>query len=181
MNKSELRQEIKAKRKLFYENNKELKDRYDDELIEELINDEQYKKAKNIFCYIGMNEEINTKRFIERALKDEKNISVPKVIKKHEMKAINISSLNDLVEVPPFGILEPRDCENVMKDIDLIIVPGLAFDNNGGRLGYGGGFYDAFLEKNSKAQTIALCYYFQLLEYIPMEEHDIRVKKIISK
>lgn len=181
MDKQALRKEIKKIRKDLYENNKELKDIYDKELIEKLLCNPKYKKAKNIFCYIGINEEINTSRFIEKAFSDGKSISVPKIIGKMDMRAINITSLEELVQVPPFGILEPKDCENIMTDIDLIIVPGLAFDKNGGRLGYGGGFYDVFLEKNHKAETIALCYNFQLLEDVPTEDHDARVEEIITK
>ncbi|WLR44282.1 5-formyltetrahydrofolate cyclo-ligase [Bacillus carboniphilus] len=65
------------------------------------------------------------------------------------------------------------------NEIDLLFVPGVCFDNNGYRIGYGGGFFDKFL-KDYKNQTVALAYHFQIISYIPVERHDVPVNKIIS-
>ncbi|HID0825153.1 TPA: 5-formyltetrahydrofolate cyclo-ligase, partial [Clostridium botulinum] len=79
-------------------------------------------------------------------------------------------------------ILEPKNFKNIVdsKEIDLAILPGLAFDNKGGRLGYGGGFYDRFIPKLKKeVSKIALAYDFQILKEVPKDAHDVLVDDII--
>lgn len=97
------------------------------------------------------------------------------------MDAVEISSLKNLKK-DKYGILEPDELIPAVKkeDIDLIILPGVAFDKSGGRLGYGGGYYDKYL--NSCPQDIckvALCYDFQIVENVPVEEHDVKANDVI--
>ena len=83
-----------------------------------------------------------------------------------------------------FGILEPADTSKIFnkEDIDLVIMPGVAFDRSGNRVGYGGGYYDKFLcEMSSDIPTIALAYNIQILKELPSEKHDIKVDMVITE
>lgn len=177
--KKELRKEIIKKRDELDCTEKKIKDK---KIIEKLKGTKEYKEAKEIFIYIGFGSEINTKILIEDALEDGKEVCVPKVINK-EMVFIKINSLENLV-TSNYGILEPVGDKNNFNvdNLGLIIMPGLAFDKQGNRLGYGGGYYDKFLSNNKiNVKKIALAYNFQILDKVPSEEHDIKVDSIITE
>lgn len=177
--KKELRKEIIKKRDELDCTEKTIKDK---KIIEKLKDTKEYKEAKGIFVYIGFGSEINTKILIEDALGDGKEVCVPKVIKK-DMVFIKINSLENLV-TSSYGILEPVGDKNNFNvdNLGLIIMPGLAFDKQGNRLGYGGGYYDKFLSNNKiNVKKIALAYDFQILDKVPSEEHDIKVDSIITE
>lgn len=162
---------------------KDIKSDWDIIILKKLLHNEFYKKADVIFTYVSFGGEVDTINFIKKALSDGKTICVPRVISKKEgMETYKITSLNDL-EKGFYGILEPKNHCQLIKpsDIDLIIVPGAAFDKSNGRIGYGGGFYDRYL-KRVKAGTkkIALAYTFQVFESIPTDEYDEKVDFIIT-
>lgn len=163
--------------------NREIKEILDDNIFNKIIKSEAYKRAETIFIYVSFSGEVDTHRLIEYALKDNKVVCIPKVIsKKDGMKAVQINSLKELTE-GLYGILEPSSFQKeVSKDkIDLVFMPGVAFDMNGGRVGYGGGFYDKFLKEVSKDTIkIALAYDFQILNKVPIEPHDEKVNGIIT-
>jgi len=180
-----LRKEILAKRKNINTVEKEEKDR---KILEKFYESKYYIEAKNIFIYISYDSEINTKGIINKALMDNKKIYVPRTeFKTRLMDAVKITSLDNLIE-SEYGILEPS-AEKPHIDpngLDLIVVPGVAFDRNGGRMGYGAGFYDRYFEKISKDNMkkvikLALAYDFQILEKIPMNEQDVPVNYIITE
>lgn len=178
--KRNIRKEVLMKRSKMKAEEKELKDNI---ILEKLYETNLYKNARNIFTYISFGDEINTIKLIERALKDNKNISVPKTYREtRTMNAIFIPCLKELKE-NHMGILEPIDDSIVIKkeDIDLIIVPGAVFDKDFNRIGYGGGYYDRYLEdiayKNNK---VVLAYDFQIVDKIEKEEHDVKVDIIIT-
>lgn len=154
----------------------------DNEIIEKLIMSETYKKARGIFIYIGFGSEINTKIIIEDALNSGKEVYVPKIIKK-DMILIKIDSLENLV-TSSYGILEPIGDKNDfdVNKLDLIVMPGVAFDEICNRLGYGGGYYDKFLDKNNiECKKVALAYELQVLNKLEAEEHDVKVDSIITE
>ena len=154
----------------------------DEKIIEKLISSEEYKKAYNIFTYIGKYPEINTSIFIKKAWEDGKNIAVPFCKNDKDMDAILIKSFDDLRE-GAFGILEPNfDEKLVMKkeDIDLVIVPCASADINGNRLGFGKGYYDRFL-KNIQANEFLLIREKQISEEIPMGKYDKRIPNVITE
>lgn len=161
---------------------REVKESMDNKIIEKLIMSEIYKRARGIFIYIGFGSEINTKIIIQDALNAGKEVYVPKVIKK-DMILIKIDSLENLV-TSSYGILEPigdKSDFNVNK-LDLIIMPGVAFDEMCNRLGYGGGYYDKFLDQNNiECKKVALAYELQVLDKLQVEEHDIKVDSIITE
>jgi len=138
-----------------------------------------YQAANTIYGYLPYNQEVRTVPILERALKDGKRVAVPKVIG-DEMIFIYIDDLSR-VEKGYAGIPEPIDEEPVADDpAALVLMPGLAFDPQGHRVGYGGGFYDRFLEKEPGHPTVALCYSFQVFPALDTEEHDIPVDCVIS-
>lgn len=161
----------------------DIKKELDKKIFSELIDSEVYKNASVIFVFVSFKSEVGTHEIIKQALKDSKTICVPKInTKEREMEIFKINSLEELKE-GYYGILEPGEyCPSVnSNDIDLVIMPGAAFDRQGGRIGYGGGFYDRFLSRmNKKVDKIALAYDFQILDRVPMDEFDVRVDGIVT-
>lgn len=174
-------------RNLVYKNRSELniniKSDWDLIIFKKLLENEFYKSASVIFTYVSFGGEVDTVNFIKKALSDGKTICIPKVISKKEgMEAYKITSLNDL-EKGYYGILEPKNhCQLINpSDINLIIMPGVAFDKANGRIGYGGGFYDRYLKRvSSVTKKIALAYAFQVFDSIPTDEFDEKVDLIIT-
>ena len=139
---------------------------------------EAYKNAKTIYGYLPYNQEVRTVPMLEQALKDGKKVAVPKVYG-DEMKFLY---LDDLTKVSKgyAGIPEPIADGPVADDeTALVLMPGLAFDPQGHRIGYGGGFYDKFLAAEPNHPTLALCYEFQMLPELDTEEHDIPVDTVL--
>ncbi|MDU7241508.1 5-formyltetrahydrofolate cyclo-ligase [Clostridium sp.] len=183
MNKEEkkiLRNKILEIRDSLNNNEKEL---MDNKIFNELINTDLYKRAINIFIYISFSNEINTRNIIEKAFEDKKNVFIPKVYKDDKlMKAVKLNSIDELKK-NSMGILEPIDDSNYIEkeNIDLIVVPGVVFDKECNRVGYGGGYYDRYLKDiKSKENKIALAYDLQIVDKIESEVHDIKVDYIIT-
>ena len=147
----------------------------------------EYRLSEEIFCYVNFNQEVITTRLIEEALLSGKRIAVPKIIDK-DMRFYYISSLKEL-ETGILGIPEPFEpitkaevVPDPKKD-NLFIVPGLAFDPMGNRIGYGKGFYDNYFRKylDCSMLKIALTYDFQVLPLLPREAQDIKIDQIITQ
>ena len=137
-----------------------------------------YQHAKTIYGYLPYNQEVRTVPMLEQALRDGKQVAVPKVYGE-EMRFICITDLSQ-VEKGYAGIPEPIADEPIAQDeTALVLMPGLAFDPDGHRIGYGGGFYDRFLEKEPSHPTLALCYDFQMLSKLETEAHDIPVDCVL--
>lgn len=137
-----------------------------------------YKNARTLYGYLSYNQEVLTLPILEQALRDGKQVAVPKVYG-DTMKFI---ILHDLSRIAPgsYGIPEPVEDEPVAQDeTALVLMPGLAFDRQGNRMGYGGGFYDKFLAAEPEHPTVALCYAFQLVEQIPTDSYDIPVDCVL--
>ena len=139
---------------------------------------ELYRNAKTIYGYLPYNQEVRTVPMLEQALADGKRVAVPKVYG-DEMKFIYLTDLTQVAEGYA-GIPEPVADGPVADDpTALVLMPGLAFDKEGHRIGYGGGFYDKFLAQEPNHPTIALCYDFQMLGQLPTEEFDIPVDCVL--
>ena len=139
---------------------------------------EAYRNAKTIYGYLPYNQEVRTTAMLQQALNDGKKVAVPKVFGE-EMHFIY---LEDLTQVAPgfSKIPEPLADGPIADDpTALVLMPGLAFDALGHRIGYGGGFYDRFLEQEPDHPTLALCYDFQMLPHLETEEHDIPVDGVL--
>ena len=139
---------------------------------------ELYRNAKTIYGYLPYNQEVRTVPMLQRALEDGKKVAVPKVYGE-EMRFIYLTDLSK-VELGYCGIPEPVEDGPVADDpTALVLMPGLAFDREGHRIGYGGGFYDKFLAAEPGHPTLALCYGFQMVEELPTEEFDIPVDCVL--
>lgn len=139
---------------------------------------ELYRKAETIYGYLPYNQEVRTVPILEQALRDGKKVAVPKVYG-DEMRFIYLTDMSQ-VEKGYAGIPEPVADEPVARDkTALVLMPGLAFDPQGHRIGYGGGFYDRFLEQEPDHPTLALCYEFQMLSHLETEAHDIPVDCVL--
>ena len=147
-------------------------------LGELFLKTEQYRDAQTIYGYLPYNQEVRTVPMLERALADGKQVAVPKVCGE-DMKFIYLTDLNQ-VEKGYAGIPEPIADEPVANDPNaLVLMPGLAFDKEGHRIGYGGGFYDKFLAAEPEHPTVALCYDFQMVDQIPTDDYDIPVDCVL--
>lgn len=137
-----------------------------------------YRQAKTIYGYLPYNQEVRTVPMLQQALHDGKRVAVPKVYG-DEMKFIYLDDLTQ-VEKGYAGIPEPvADGPVAQDETALVLMPGLAFDPQGHRLGYGGGFYDKFLASEPNHPTLALCYEFQMLPSLETEAHDIPVDTVL--
>ena len=137
-----------------------------------------YQKAKTIYGYLPYNQEVRTVPMLEQALADGKRVAVPKIYG-DEMKFIYLTDLSQ-VETGYAGIPEPIADEPIGDDpTALVLMPGMAFDKEGHRIGYGGGFYDKFLAAEPNHPTLALCYAFQVLEHLETEAYDIPVDCVL--
>ena len=175
MDKKALRSEIRAKKRAMTEEQIVAASR---RLGEKFAASLQYLQAKTVYGYLPYNQEVRTVPMLERALADGKRVAVPKIYG-DEMKFIYLTDLS-CVEKNAMGIPEPIADEPVADDpTALVLMPGLAFDRQGHRIGYGGGFYDKFLAAEPEHPTVALCYDFQLLPEIETEEYDIPVDCVL--
>lgn len=147
-------------------------------LAEKFLATSQYAKAKTIYGYLPYNQEVRTELILQRALEDGKRVAVPKVYG-DEMRFIYITGFERL-ENSDMGIPEPIDDVPVAEDPNaLVLMPGLAFDKEGHRVGYGGGYYDKYLSKEPGHPTVALCYDFQMMPKLDTEEFDVPVDLVI--
>lgn len=151
-------------------------------ISEKLLSLSEYQNAENVLCYVSYQSEVNTLFLLERFMKDGKKVYCPKVDGK-EMHFLRIRSRNDLFP-GAFGILEPSvDAEAFsLKETGntIVICPGLAFSENGGRLGYGGGFFDRFFAVFPSLLKIGLCFSEQIAEDMKMDSHDVRLDMLVS-
>ena len=140
---------------------------------------ELYKNAKTIYGYLPYNQEVRTVPMLEQAIRDGKRVAVPKCYG-DEMRFLYISDFEKEVAPGYANIPEPIADEPVADDkTALVLMPGLAFDPQGHRIGYGGGFYDRFLSAEPDHPTLALCYGFQMVEHLETEEFDIPVDQVL--
>jgi len=175
MDKSDLRRQIREQKRAMTPEQIELASARLGELF---VATEQYRNAKTIYGYLPYNQEVRTVPMLERAIRDGKQVAVPKVCG-DEMKFIYLTDLSQ-VEKGYAGIPEPVADGPVADDpTALVLMPGLAFTKKGDRMGYGGGFYDKFLASEPGHPTVALCYEFQILEILPTEEYDIPVDCVL--
>jgi len=155
------------------------------EIKRRLFEDSCFQPAKSVMFYISKDYEVDTTEMIEEAIKSGKTVIVP-VTKTHE-KSIIPSRIRDLkgqLQKGPFGVYEPKkeyiEAVNT-KDIDTIIVPGIAFDKKGNRIGHGEGYFDRFLKNLPKSTpSIGLAFKFQIVECIKTLSWDVPVTKVIS-
>lgn len=178
--KIQLRKKYKSFRKRLPE---KIKNEYDSRIFNRICNMWSFKEENILFIYVSTSIEVDTKKIIEHALSAGKKVAVPYCIENSfEMDFYFINSYDDLV-VRTFGVLEPvaEKCEMVTDlSSGLCIVPALAYDKNGFRLGYGKGYYDRFLS-NFKGTTIGICYSNCVTDHLPHGKYDKNVDLIATE
>ena len=175
MDKKTLRQKIREQKRAM---TAEQIQTASEKLTRMFLETELYQKAKTLYGYLPYNQEVRTVPILERALADGKKVAVPKVYG-DTMKFIYLPDLTQ-VETGYAGIPEPiADGPEGDDPTALVLMPGMAFDKEGHRIGYGGGFYDKFLAEEPGHPTIALCYAFQMVEQLPTEEFDVPVDQVL--
>jgi 5-formyltetrahydrofolate cyclo-ligase len=143
-----------------------------------------YRTTHNILFYISYDNEVNTHDMIKESLRIGKTVLVPKI--DTQKKTICLSKLLSWDDLSPgaYSILEPReDCirEVPVSLVELLIVPGVAFDLRGNRIGHGMGYYDRLLKNTVQAHSIGLAFEYQIMKSLPAEEHDEKVEMIVTE
>lgn len=146
---------------------------------------DEFMNARVVFSFVSFRTEVDTSGIIKKAFFDRKKVVVPKVNKEDRMLLLyEIKNMDELSE-GYMGIPEPsvatadRSCS--IHDAEIVIIPGVGFDPHGNRIGYGAGYYDKLLSEMKRVvPVIAPAYEEQLVDFIPAEEHDIRVDLIVT-
>lgn len=177
-NKKELRRLIKSERQNI--KNKAQKDLL---IIQNLFRLDEYKSAETVLCYMSLSDEVATDKIIVESIKNGKNVAVPYCVDSDgNMDFYYIKSFDDL-KTGSFGVREPiiEKCKKVESfNGAVIILPGLCFDKNGNRLGYGKGYYDRFLQIHSLI-SVGLCYNSLIVENIPTDIYDKKADFIVCE
>ena len=172
MNKQILRKKYKDIRR-----NIKDKEEQDNIIFNKVINLEEYKQSDLILIYVSLKDEVDTIELIKYSLKIGKKVAVPKC-EDNDIIFYYINSIKDLEE-GKFGILEPKTNKKVINfNNSICIIPGVAFDKQNNRIGYGKGFYDRFLE-NYNGIKIGLTYKECVCDKIDSEINDVKMDKVI--
>ena len=197
MDKKEIRKEVTEKKKALT-NEQVLQ--WSEELKEKFCSLDAYKEAESIYFYMSYNQEVQTIPMIEQAIADGKRAAVPIMLisgetlnkegkPKHDyMEFVYLHSMDECepnfmgIPEPPKSLIDKDPSRIADEKKVLIMMPGLAFDKAGNRIGYGGGFYDKYLDSHpdTEFQKIALCFDFQIYDHIPTEPHDEKMDLVIS-
>jgi len=181
--KKKLREEAHARR-----NAQENKDELSQQITHTFMNLPEYQQAKTVLFYIDVRSEVRTRQALPEALKSGKTIAIPWCTETVELALFKLESMDEL-SVGMYKILEPKEELRLLpekqvdaKSINLIMVPGVAFDRRCARMGHGKGYYDKLLE-NVRPETplVALAFECQLFPEIPVAPHDVFMSKIITE
>ncbi len=145
-----------------------------------------YQEAKTVLTYMSFGSEMGTYAFLQTLFDDKKNVIAPRIVKRpggeKHLVLQGVQNVNDL-EKGQWGILQPRLDMPVVNiaDVDFALVPGLAFDERGGRLGYGAGYYDGLLAKASPAMLrVSVAFFCQVVERVPVAANDLPIDILIT-
>lgn len=175
LSKKELRQKMLHLRAEMDQYSKSIYDHQMHSILIDLIKEKEYRI---VHCYISMTEEFSTWPVLEYCLSNGIKVYAPKTLKKRQLQHLELKSLDDL-ERGLYGTFHPKNDNSYEGNFDLIIVPGLAFDKQGNRLGYGGGYYDQFLSTQAKAIKLGVFYPFQEVLKVPVETYDVTLDLIM--
>ena len=150
-------------------------------IIETIIKMPAYHEACVIFCFAGVRSEIDTKLLLVDALSNEKTLGLPKCRENNEMDVFSIRNLSEL-QKGFYGLLEPNDsCRLIAPEkIDLCIVPCLACDKEGRRMGKGGGYYDRYLSR-CNGLKICVCREALILDEVPVDSFDVQMDIVVTE
>ncbi len=167
--------------------NQENKDEVSQQIVARFMNLPEYDAANTVMFYVDVRDEVRTRHALPEALKSGKRIVIPYCVD-GELELFHMESMDEL-DVGMYKILEPKvELRTVAAkrlgptDLDLIMVPGVAFDQTGGRTGHGKGYYDKLLEHAlPSTPLVALAFECQMFSEIPCESHDIYMDKVVTE
>jgi 5-formyltetrahydrofolate cyclo-ligase len=168
--------------KILKEITKPLYEDYSYKIANQLYQDEDWRQANVIGITVSKFPEVDTYQIIRKAWEQGKKVVVPKCYPQDKKMIFYLLTEFSQLESVFFGLLEPKDdCTEAVdaRDINLMIVPGLAYTKEGYRIGFGGGYYDRYL-KNYTGKTLTLAFDVQIIPQFKMEEYDMPVSKIIT-
>ena len=184
MNKNNLRNKFMIRRENLSNDKVECNSQ---QIISKFLGSDFYKDNNMIFIYVSYKNEVQTHDLIKKMINDNKEVYVPHPDPEtKEMEAVLIRDFNDLTE-GAYGILEPIDSKSRIEPslLDVIIVPGLVFSLKGFRIGYGGGFYDRFLERANQSKSaplkVSFAYNEFIIDEVPTNQYDLPVDFIITE
>lgn len=173
MQKKELRKLIRQRKA---EHTAEEKAEMSTRICRQVLTDPHWAKANTVFLYHALTDEVDTTILIDAAMQEGKTVLLPVI----DGDDLRLKIHTGATQTGSYSIQEPIGEEfTCYKEITLAIVPGMAFDKKGNRLGRGRGFYDRTLPKLAEAYKIGLCFPFQLLESIPYEAYDIKMDAVL--
>lgn len=155
-------------------------------IAENLWSVPEFVTAETILFFLSFRSEVDTLPMIRRALDENRTVCIPCTeIDDKSMTASRIQNLDGDLRLGNYNILEPKtECLRPVppEKIDVILMPGVAFDPAGGRLGYGGGYYDRFLEKcDPRCLLVALAFELQIMDHVPCADHDAHIHRIVTE
>ena len=179
--KKAIREQIK---KLLALQKKRSRDCRSQAILDTLTKDPVYQKARAIMYFFGRNEEVDTVPLIKAALSSKKKVILPRVYQKRcALLPVQILDLKQDLVNGSYGIFEPKFIKNRVykkEKLDLILVPGLAFDRMGNRLGRGKDYYDKFLRDIPRVACYGLCFHFQLIDSVPVSRIDVKMNRVVT-
>lgn len=176
MQKSALRQQVRQMKGHFTHN--ELRE-MSFQIVGRLLSHPCVTDAHTVMAYSALPDEVQTDLMLAKLLEAHKTVLLPKVLDGETMELRQYTAATDLQE-GAFHIMEPvGERFTALSDIDVAIIPGMAFDKQGNRMGRGKGYYDRFLRQLSETVKVGVCFPFQMMEEIPHETHDIRMDFVV--
>lgn len=162
---------------------------YSEVIFDTLTGLPQYQSSRFIMAYVDFKNEVSTRVFIKKCLASNRRVAVPMVVDEGEGRkglwACEIQDMEEDLEVGTYGILEPKKGKIRRIDpklLDLLVVPGVVFDQQKNRVGYGAGFYDRFLKTvGNQCSKVGVAFELQVVKNVPVEEHDIPLDIIITE
>lgn len=155
-------------------------------ILNKLFKRPEFQKALTVLFYAAFDGEVDTFQMIQRAQQLGKKTGLPYIVRKEKrMIPTVVESIEEDLAIGPYGVKQPKETSRAKTlspdDLDLVIVPGVAFDRHNHRLGRGQGYYDRFLRGlSSQTPTIGLAFDFQIVEHLPpQEEHDVPVSCVL--
>ena len=173
MTKQELRQAIHRQKHLHADDDVS-------EILKRLQQHPRVVKADTLLLYSALPDEVPTQSLLDELVAQGKTVLLPRVVSDTDMELRQYTGMQDL-QAGAFGILEPTGkLFTDYKKIDVAVIPGMAFDKKGHRLGRGKGYYDRFLRLLPNTYKIGICFSWQLVDHVPTDEHDILMDHILS-
>ena len=149
-------------------------------VVQRLLSHGRLKEAKTVMLYYSLPDEVDTHTLVDSLLMSRKTILLPRVTGEGTMELRRYTGPSDLA-IEAYNIMEPTgEVYDDYEEIDLAVIPGVAFDAEGNRMGRGKGYYDRFLPLVPQAYKLGVCFPFQKVDSIPTDEHDIRMDEVID-